>query len=116
VKLRLEGALGTALAIEGEQIVLAVTEVQRVEHHTDKAPMPDGWEMTTDGAEVAIGPLHYVTGMAEIVLSLGHAEELGRALVQAVAQARQPSPVVDVPRPGIVLPDGVRLRGDGRQP
>jgi hypothetical protein len=118
VKLRLEGGVGTIIAIEGERIVLGITEVQRVEHHTDQAEKPDGWEMTADGAPVAIGPLHYLTGHVEAALDDGHAEELAKGLLEAVRAVRAARDEASRSRLGapksIVLPDGVRLRGDLR--
>jgi hypothetical protein len=115
VRIRLDGRLGTELAIEGDRIVLQATEVWAVEHHTDVLPKPDGWEMTADGEPVATGPLHYAGGIVELAFDPDHAEQLARGILEKVEMVRRAKTPVPVPRPGILLPEGVRLREDGRQ-
>ena len=115
MKVRLEGGIGTSITIEnGERIVLGMVEVHRVEHHVSPDhPKPTGWVMTSDGADVAIGPEHYMSGGVDAVLEVDHAEEFALAILQAVKVVReaQSKNAVGVPKPGIVLPGGVKLPG-----
>jgi hypothetical protein len=122
VKLRLEGNLGTSVGVDQDgNLVIAVTEVQRVEHHTEEGPKPDGWTMTDDGQPIAVGPEKYLSGHVEFVLGLDHAQEFAEGILQGVTAVRKAQekaangpPPVDVPK-RLILPGGIKLPGNLRR-